>query len=382
VQSKPVYLDYNATTPIDREAVDAMLPYLTEHFGNPSSSHAYGQATKQAVENGRRQLAALINAAPTEVIFTGGCTESNNSIIRGLAEQTSAEGRHIITSAVEHPAILEPCAYLAAHGFDITILPVDNVGRVDPADVERAIRPDTILISIMLANNEVGTIQPIAEIARIAKARGIAIHTDAAQAIGKIPVDVDLLNVDYLSIAGHKFYAPKGIGAIYARGGHFPHWMRGAGHEFGRRAGTENVSHIVGVGKAAEVARRDFDITMLRMRTLRDRLWQGLSARIEEVRRNGHTERCLPNTLSVSFRNVQANALLGQIEDRVAASAGAACHADQVTVSEVLKAMNVPMDYAMGTLRLTLGKPTTEQEIDTTIEVIASKVAALRSTVS
>jgi cysteine desulfurase len=375
----PVYLDYNATTPIDAEAAQAMLPFLTGKFGNPSSGHIYGREARQAVDHARAQLAGLLGCAPGEVIFTSGGTESNNTVIKGIASARAGQGKHIITSAIEHPAILEPCRILEEMGFIITILPVDGAGRVDPADVERAITPGTILVSVMLANNEVGTLQPIAEIARIAHKAGAVVHTDAAQAVGKIPVSVADLGVDYLSVAGHKLYAPKGIGALYCRGGDAPRFMHGAGHEGGRRAGTENVLEIVGLGQAAEVARRDLDRNMAHMQAMRDRLWEGLSTRVKDVRRNGHPTECLPNTLSVSFRHIEANVLLARIDDRVAASAGAACHADQVTVSAVLRAMDVPLDYAMGTLRLTVGKMTTEKEVDSAIPVLTEAVSAIRS---
>ena len=373
----PIYLDYNATTPIDREAADAMLPYLYVHFGNPSSAHPYGRAARKAVDRAREQVAALLGATPDEIIFTSGGTEANNTVIKGVAE---ARGRgHIITSAVEHPAVLEPCHVLAARGFDITILPVDAQGRVSPDDVRAAIRDDTILVSVMLANNEVGTVQPIAEIASIAHEHGALMHTDAAQAVGKMPVDVRVLGVDFLSVAGHKLYAPKGIGALYVRQGiELPKFMHGASHERNRRAGTENVLEIVGLGAAAEVARRDMAANIDAMRASRDRLREALTARLDGVRCNGDPDHSLPNTLSISFQNVQANVLVERIAARVAASAGAACHADQVTVSAVLAAMDVPTDYAMGTLRLSTGKMTTLEEADEAAQVIAAAVEELR----
>ncbi len=375
--SLPIYLDYNATTPVDPEAAEAMLPYLYERFGNPSSTHAYGQAAREGVERARRQLADLLGCTPGEVIFTGSGTESNNTVIKGIAETHWDRGGHIITSAVEHPAIVEPCRWLEGHGFTLTVLPVDGLGRVSPAAVEKAISPRTILVSIMLANNEVGTGQPVAEIAAIAHAHGALVHTDAAQAIGKMPVSVNDLGVDFLSVAGHKFYAPKGIGALYCRGGQIPRFMHGAGHEAGRRAGTENVLEIVGLGQAAEVARRDLEQNVSHLRAMRDRLWEGLSS-LEDVRRNGDPDRGLPNTLSVSFRHVEANILLDRVGDRIAASAGAACHSGEVSVSAVLKAMAVPPDYAMGTVRLTVGKMTTPEEVETAIGAISSAVEALR----
>ena len=379
MSEKPIYLDYNATTPIDREVAEAMLPYLYEHFGNPSSAHPYGAAAKRAVERARAQAAALIGAQPTEIVFTSGGSESNNMAIKGVAEAYRHRGRHIITSAIEHPAVLEPCDVLEAQGYRITVLPVDEYGMVNPADVEAAITAETILVTIMQANNEVGTIQPIAEIARIAHAHGALMHTDAAQSVGKIEVNVDDLSVDLLSIAGHKLYAPKGIGALYIRSGvQLPKFMHGATHEANRRAGTENVLEIVGLGRAAEIAGRDLARNMAHMQAMRDQLYEGLARELEEVRRNGHAERCLPNTLSISFRGVEANTLLSEIGERVAASAGAACHADQVDVSAVLEAMGVPLEYAMGTVRFSVGRMTSEEEIDAAIEVVSGAVRRLQ----
>lgn len=378
--ARPIYLDYNATTPIDREAAQAMLPYLYEHFGNPSSAHAYGRAAHEAVSRARAQVAAALNCHPDEVIFTSGGTEANNMVIKGVAAAYRDRGRHIITSAVEHPAITEPCSVLAQQGFEITILPVDEYGMVSLADFERALRRDTILVSIMLANNEVGTLQPVAGIAAVAHARGVLVHTDAAQAVGKIAVDVHALGVDFLSVAGHKLYAPKGVGALYVRtGAHLPKFMHGASHEQNRRAGTENVLEIVGLGQAAEVAQRDLERNTAHMQAMRDRLYAALARQVQDIRRNGHPQQTLPNTLSISFRGVEANVLLERIGDQVAASAGAACHADQVTVSHVLEAMGVPLDYAQGTLRLSVGKLTTTEEIDSAVEAIAAAVRALRA---
>jgi cysteine desulfurase len=377
---QPIYLDYNATTPIDREVAEAMLPYLYEHFGNPSSAHPYGAAAKRAVEHARTQVAALIGAQPAEIVFTSGGTESNNTVIKGVAAAYRHRGRHIITSAIEHPAVLEPCDVLEAQGYRITILPVDAHGMVNPADVEAAITPETLLVTIMHANNEVGTIQPIAEIARIAHAHGALMHTDAAQSTGKIGVRVDELGVDLLSIAGHKLYAPKGIGALYIQSGvQLPKFMHGATHEANRRAGTENVLEIVGLGQAAEIAGRDLARNMAHMQAMRDRLYTGLIRELTDLRRNGHPEHCLPNTLSISFRGVEANTLLSEIGEQVAASAGAACHADRVDVSAVLEAMGVPLEYAMGTVRFSVGKMTTEAEIDAAVEVVSAAVRRLHS---
>lgn len=384
-RSRPVYLDYNATTPIAPEVAEAMVPYLYQHFGNPSSSHPYGVATKRAVEAARAQVAALLGCRPADVVFTSGGTESNNYALRGVAMAHRERGSHIITSAVEHPAVIQVCEWLTKQGFQITVLPVDEFGRVDPADLERAIGPGTILVTVMHANNEVGTIQPIAALAEIAHRHGALVHTDAAQSVGKIPARVDDLGVDLLSIAGHKLYAPKGIGALYIRSGvRLAKLLHGADHEFDRRPGTENVLEIVGLGQACAVAGRDLEQNMAHFQAMRDRLHQGLLEELGEgsVRLNGHPDRRLPNTLSLSFRGVEANTLLSEIGDRVAASAGAACHADEVDVSSVLEAMGVPVEWAMGTVRFTVGRGTTAEQIDQSVPVVAEAVRRLQPRVA
>jgi cysteine desulfurase len=375
----PIYLDYNATTPIAREVADAMAPYLYEYFGNPSSSHPYGVATKRAVEAARAQVADLLGCQPNEVIFTSGGTESNNYAIKGAAQ--SGRGRHVITSAVEHPAVIEVCHWLEGQGFRLTVLPVDRYGLVHPADLEEAITGDTVLVSVMHANNEVGTVQPIAELAEIAHRAGALMHTDAAQSVGKLPVKVDELGVDLLSIAGHKVYAPKGIGALYIRTGvELAPLIHGAGHEGGRRPGTENVLEIVGLGKACQIAERDLEHNMAHFQAMHDRLHEGLVGELgdEAARLNGHPEQRLPNTLSLSFRGVEANTLLSEVGEQVAASAGAACHADEVDVSAVLEAMQVPVEWAMGTVRFTVGRGTTAEQIDRTVEIMAGAVRRLQ----
>ncbi len=376
---KPIYLDYNGTTPHAPEVIEAMRPYLETEFGNPSSSHWYGAGPRRAVDTARRQVARILNCRPQEVIFTSGGTESNNHAIRGAARALRAKGNHIITSVVEHPAVLEVCRYLEGDGFKTTFLPVDAEGIVDPAAVERAIRPETILVTIMHANNEVGTIQPISEISRIAKSRGIAVHTDAAQSVGKISSDVQELGVDLLSLAGHKIYAPKGIGALYIRSPLTPEkFCHGAGQEMARRAGTENVLEIVGLGKACDIAAQNLRTNMAQMQQQRDRLHKGLNRVVEDIRLNGHPLKRLPNTLSLSFKGLAANRLLEEIGSEVALSAGAACHSDSVSVSHVLRAMAVPLEWAKGCLRFSLGRMTTPEEIDRTIAAVAAAVNKMR----
>ncbi|MBN1400246.1 MAG: aminotransferase class V-fold PLP-dependent enzyme [Anaerolineae bacterium] len=363
-----------------REVADAMAPYLYEHFGNPSSAHAFGVAARRAVETARSQVAALLGARPEEIIFTSGGTESNNQALKGVALARRGQGDHIITSAIEHPAVVEVCAWLESQGFRITTLPVDGDGLVDPAELERAIGPGTTLVTIMHANNEVGTLEPIRELAAIAHHHGALMHTDAAQSIGKLSVNVDELGVDLLSVAGHKLYAPKGVGALYVRNGvTLEPILHGAGQEGGRRPGTENLLLVVGLGQAAEAARRDLERNRSHMQTMRERLRLGLLRELgdEALRVNGHPTRRLPNTLSVSFRGVEANTLLSEIGDRVAASAGAACHSDQIDVSGVLRAMRVPTEWAMGTVRLSVGRETTVEEIDAAVEALAEAVRRL-----
>ena len=375
---RPIYLDYNGTTPHDPEVIAAMRPFLEEEFGNPSSGHLYAVKPRQALNNARRQVAGLLNCAPDEIVFTSGGTEANNWAIIGSARALRNRGRHIVTSAFEHPAVLAVCGFLEKEGYEVTTLPVGEHGVVDVADVEAALRPDTILLTLMHANNEVGTLQPIAEIAARARARGIRVHTDAAQSAGKVPVDVATLGVDLLSLAGHKLYAPKGVGALYVRRGvALEAFMHGAGQEAGRRAGTENILEIVGLGKACEIAARDLEKNSRHLLSMRDRLHEAIAAGIGNVRLNGRPDARLPNTLSLSFRNLEANRILEAIGLEVAASAGAACHADRVEISHVLKAMGVPVEWAKGTLRLTTGRMTTAEQIDRAARVICTAVKEL-----
>jgi cysteine desulfurase len=377
--AQPIYLDYNGTTPHDPEVIEAMRPFFETEFGNPSSSHWYGIAPKQAVENARRQVAALLGCTPEEVVFTSGGTEANNHVIKSMAGARYAEGTHIITSRIEHPAVLEVCRFMEDHGFSVTYLPVDETGLVDGSDIEAAVTDATVLISIMHANNEVGTIQPIEEFSEIANRHGILFHTDAAQSLGKIPAKVDDLGVDLLSVAGHKLYAPKGVGALYLKNGIEPKiFCHGAGQERGIRAGTENVLEIVGLGKACEIAERDLSQNKAHMAAMRDRLEAGIQSALSDARFNGHRQKRLPNTCSVSFLGLEANRILEEIGLEVAASAGAACHSDKVHISHVLEAMNIPEEWAKGTLRFTTGRMTTEEEIDRALEVVVSAVKKLR----
>ena len=377
--SHPIYLDYNATTPIDPEVVTEMLPFFNTNFGNPSSSYLPGRVNKLAIEKARKQVASLINAKPEEIFFTGSATESNNLALRGSALANANKGRHLITSAVEHPAIIEVCKHLASQGWDITYLPTDHFGAVDPADVEKAIRKDTVLITIMHANNEVGTIQPISEIAFIAKKNQITFHTDAAQSLGKIEVDVQQLGVDLLTIAGHKLYAPKGIGALYIKQGtKVENIIYGAGQERGIRPGTENVPYIVGLGKACELAQQNLSANSKHLSTLRDKLLHGLQEKLgTTVKINADLTNCLPNTLSVAFEGVEAHTLASLIEKEIYISTGSACHADSIELSPVLKAMNTDRLTAASTVRISVGKPTTDNEIDRAIEIISKAVNLL-----
>jgi len=369
--TRGIYLDYNATTPLAPEVVRAMRPYLTKGYGNPSSSHWAGMAARDAVETARGQVAALLSCDPTEVVFTSGGTEANNQAIKGLyfARRGAGKPFHIVTSRIEHPAVLEPCRFLESFGAEVTYLPVDRYGLVDPDDVRRALRPETALVTIMHANNEVGTLQPIGEIAALARERGIAVHTDAAQSVGKVAVDVDALGVDLLSVAGHKVYAPKGVGALYVRDGvELAPFMHGAGHEAGRRAGTENVLEIVGLGAACAAAARWVDRPSLRK--LRDYFWTQLQKRFgDRIVLNGHPERRLPNTLNVGVRGVRGDELLARMP-RIAASTGSACHAGSVHTSPVLAAMGVEHDVAAGALRFSLGRKTTRAEIDAAVRML------------
>ncbi len=368
---QPIYLDHNASTPLAPDVVDAMKHAMTGAFGNPSSPHWAGAPAREIVERSRRQVAELLGCSPEEIVFTSGGSESNNFALKGMVFARAHEGAHIITTQVEHPAIIAPCRFLEQHGAKVTFLPVDGTGRIDPDDLGRAITDDTVLISVMHANNEVGTIQPIEECSAIARQHGIPFHTDAAQSIGKLPTRVDKLGVNLLSVAGHKFYAPKGVGALYIRKGTNPEpLIHGAGHEGGRRAGTESALLAAGLGQACILA-SDLS-TMERVKALRDRFWDALQDNFgNRVVLNGHPQYRLPNTLNVSFvGRVGAEILAGL--DGVAASTGSACHAGRVELSPTLEAMGVPPEVGMGAVRFSLGRTTTQDEIDAVIVRLTS----------
>jgi cysteine desulfurase len=379
VTDRPIYLDYNATTPLDPEVIAAMHPYLHDRFGNPSSSHGYGLEAKNAVERARAQVAALLFCQPEEILFTSGGTESNNAAIKGIAWARRHLGNHIITSQVEHSSVTEVCRFLERQGFQVTYLPVDDWGRVPSDEIERSIRPETILVTIMHANNEVGAIQPLEAIVHMAHDRGVVVHTDAAQTAGKIPTDAGLLGVDLLSIAGHKIYGPKGVGALFVRSGlTLEPLLHGGGQEFGRRPGTENVLEIVGLGAACELAKRDMHRNYAHLRDLRNRLCAGLNQSVPEVRINCDLNHSVPNTLSVCFRGIESPTLLASIHARVAASTGSACHSHDAKISSVLQAMNVPVEWARGTVRFSVGRFTTASEIDSAVGIVSEAVAELR----
>lgn len=360
----PIYLDYNATTPIAPEVAVAIRPWLETDFGNPSSSHAYGQRAHAAVAKARTAVATLIGAQAAEIVFTGNATEANNLALLGVA-RALPEKRHMIVSAVEHPAVIQPALHLRELGWDISIVSVDGAGRVDAAAVTKLLRPDTALVSVMLANNEVGTLQPIAEIAALTHANGSLMHTDAAQAAGKLPVNIDALGVDLLTLAFHKLYGPKGIGALYVRQGTpLKPILFGAGQEHGLRPGTENVALIVGAGETARLAHERLPQITRHLHTMRERLWQRLAEGVPGLLLNGHPEQRLPNTLHVSFPGVSGRDLLAVAEATVAASVGSACHSHGDAVSGVLAAMGCDTGRARGAVRLSVGRETTGEEID------------------
>jgi len=375
---QPIYLDYNATTPILPRVFEAMRPYLTQHFGNPSSGHAWGLAAARAVAKGRGQVAALLNCAPEEIVYTSCATESNTTVLRGLCEHKP--GAHLVISAVEHPATMACAAFLESVGVSVSKVPVDAQGVVAPSAVAAACRPETALISIMLANNETGAIQHISEIAAIAKERGIPLHADAAQAVGKIPVDVAALGVDFLTVAGHKLFAPKGVGALFVRRGvPLTPMLRGGGQEQGLRAGTENVPYIVALGEACALAAEDLDAEMARQEELGRVFLAGLEKLGALFVLHSAKAPRLPNTMAVGFKGYRAvDILSGLVGMDVALSAGAACHGDTTTVSHVLTAMAVPDEYAFGTLRFSWGRPTSREQVEEVLDRLGQVLAGLK----
>jgi cysteine desulfurase len=362
VDQNPIYLDHNATTPVLPEVVDAMLPYLREHFGNPSSRHLYGRRAHDAIERARCAVAGLIGGHADEIIFTSGGTEANNLAIRGTTARNSR--RRVVTSLVEHPATLNPVTWLERQGWDIVRVGVDGGGCARVRELDAAITSATALVTIMHSNNETGVLQPVREAVQFARRAGAYVHTDAAQSVGKVPIDVRALDVDLLSIAGHKLYGPKGVGALYLRRGTVLEALTlGAGHERGLRPGTENVASIVGFGTACAAAQRDLDEQRARVRALRDRLWEKLAQAIPHLALNGHVENRLPNTLNVRFPRVSGEALLAATPE-IAASTGSACHDGDESASAVLLAMGIPSKAALGSIRLTLGRATSESAVD------------------
>ena len=376
----PIYLDYNATTPVDPVVVEAMLPYLSTHFGNPSSSHSYGYVAHHAVDSARAQVARLLGCTPTEITFTGGGSESDNLAIRGIALAYQQRGNHIITQVTEHPGVLNTCRALEQlHGFRVTYLPVDRSGRVSTESVEAAIDDKTVLITIMHANNETGTLQPIAEIARVARKHGVLLHTDAAQSVGKIPVRVEDLGVDLLSVAGHKLYAPKGIGALYTKHGlQLEPVIYGGGQESGHRAGTENVANMVALGTACLLAQEQHAESQVRLQRLRDELQRLMEKYLpDRIHLNGHLTERLPNTLNVSVDGVIGEEVLADTPE-IASSTGSACHEGNTDPSPVLMAMGMSKERALGALRLTLGRWSTEEQIEEAARLLARSMDSLR----
>jgi cysteine desulfurase len=373
-----VYLDHNASTPVHPEVLQAMLPYFSERFGNPSSVHGFGREAREGLEIAREQIARFLKVSKDELVFTSGGTESDNLGIKGIA--AAKRSGHIITSQIEHHAVLRTCETLETQGFSVTYLPVDEYGMVRPEDLEKAIRPDTILVSLMHANSEVGTLQPMNEIGRITRERGVPLHVDAVQTFGKVPIDVDAFGIDLLSFSGHKIYGPKGVAGLYIRKGtRMAAIQHGGDHERRRRAGTENVAGLVGLGKAAEIRGREMAGEAARLSGLRDRLWEGIRSRVEDVRLNGHPTQRLPGTCNMCFRNVESESIvLGLDLKGIATSAGSACTSGSVEPSYVLVAMGLPLDWAMGSVRCSLGRNTTAEDIDYVIEATVPLAAKLR----
>ncbi|MBI2712467.1 MAG: IscS subfamily cysteine desulfurase [Bdellovibrio sp.] len=378
----PIYLDYHSTTPVDPEVIQTMLPFFTDVFGNAASrNHEFGWTAEAAVEKARGQIASLIGATDKEIIFTSGATESNNTALLGAAEMYGSKGKHIITSPIEHKAILDTCQYLEKKGFEISYAEVDQYGQVSSEAVAKVMRPDTILVSIMAANNEIGTINRLSEIGALCKSKGVLFHTDAVQAIGKTPIDVQSMGIDLLSLTAHKIYGPKGVGALYVRRKNprvrLAPIIHGGGHERGMRSGTLNVPGIVGFGKAAEIAKRNMASEPEKLRALRDRLWKGLSSQLDEIFLNGHPTERLPNNLNVSFAYVEGESLMMGMKE-LAVSSGSACTSASLEPSYVLKAIGVGEDLAHTSIRFSVGRFSTEEEIDFAIEKVVSAVRKLR----
>ena len=381
---KRIYLDHNATTPTHPQVLEVMLPFMINQFGNGSSIHTYGREARNAIDDAREQVAALINAkSPSEIVFTGTGTEADNYAIKGIAElqQSRNGGNHIITSSIEHHAVLHTCQYLGKRGFEVTYLPVDRYGRIQLDDLREAIRDTTILISIMHANNETGTIEPIKEVCEVAQAHGIPVHTDAVQSVGKLPVDVRALGVSMLSLSAHKIYGPKGIGALYLRRGtRLENLLHGGSHERNRRAGSENVPSIVGLGKAASLAKKEREANVEHLNTLTGKLRKGLHERINYIHENSNPENSLPGTLNISFEYIEGESLILRLDmEGICVSTGSACTSGSMEPSHVLAALGLPPQLAQGTVRFSLGKDNTEAEIDEVVEKVPKVVEQMRA---
>jgi len=377
---KKIYLDHNATSPVHPEVLEAMLPFYKEAYGNASSIHSFGREARKAVEASRETIAAFIGASPDEIIFTSGGTESDNTAIKGVIEANASKGNHIITSVIEHHAVLNTCKYLEKHGCTVTYLPVDEFGVVSVDELKNAITADTILVSIMHANNETGALQPIEEIGAVTRAKGIIFHSDAVQSLTKVPVDVDKMNVDRLSFSGHKIYAPKGVGVLYKRKGiKMAPLIVGGHHEKNKRAGTENVAGIVGFAKAVEISKRDGAVLNKRIAELRDRLWKGINDNIKKVKLNGHPDKRTPNTLNVSFEYVEGESIILNLDmEGIAVSSGSACASGSLSASHVMLAMGLDHAIAQGSIRFSLGKDNTEEDIDFVISILPGIIDKLR----
>jgi cysteine desulfurase len=380
-QARRIYLDHNATTPVHPEVFEAMLPYYKDKFGNASSIHSFGREAKVALEESREKVAKFINTSPQEIYFTSGGTESDNLAIKGTAFANRKKGKHIITSKIEHHAVLESCKFLEKEGFEITYLPVDKYGFVDPDDLKKALRKDTILVSIMHVNNEVGTIQPLEELCKITKEKGAYFHTDAVQSVGKMPVDVQKLDVDMLSMSGHKIYGPKGVGAIYIKKGtRMTSWSHGGSHERSRRAGTENVPGIVGLAKTVEIARRDMEQQSQQMKNLTEAFYQKVTHAIPDVILNGHLEKRIPNTLNLSFKAVEGESIILSLDLKgVAVASGSACTSGTLEPSHVLSAMGISPEIAQGAIRFSFGRENTMEDVEYIVGILPEIVSRLRA---